>query len=204
MNGAGSELPNFPLEEYRRRLKMANGTIINVMDKFPEEKSRLEFVNVMQRYGAHEFDIRSKPIYHIPRRDMSKFKKKFPPKKALRNVALEPSMVEFIINSETSWELLNFAMTMQVPDEHFYPTIMEKAIEAGAIKAVKANDVCMRATIWIYNGKPFCNGKTIRNICNFDLKDLKGVRETNCLTLNKFNLDVDPIAVMCQLKYLRD
>ena len=45
----------------------------------------------------------------------------------------------------------------------------------------------------------------IRDICNFGALDLPRVRETGqqCLTGNKFNLEVDASAVFCQMKQLR-
>ena len=43
-----------------------------------------------------------------------------------------------------------------------------------------------------------CYGKWIRQICNFGLGDLPRLESSSCLTANKFNLDVDPLAAVCQ------
>lgn len=49
-----------------------------------------------------------------------------------------------------------------------------------------------------------CKGKVIRQICHLSTADLPTVREdaaaSNCFMANKFNMDVDPVAVLCQAK----
>ncbi len=49
-----------------------------------------------------------------------------------------------------------------------------------------------------------CAGKVIKSICNFGAGDLAEMwaeaDEERCLSANKFNLNVDPVAVVCQAK----
>ncbi len=51
-----------------------------------------------------------------------------------------------------------------------------------------------------------CTGQTIRSICNFGTADLPEMwaeaAAERCMTANKFNLDVDPVAVICHAKHV--
>ena len=47
-----------------------------------------------------------------------------------------------------------------------------------------------------------CHGKFIRNVCNFGVEDLPALRERFELFLNKFLLDLEPLAVDCLEEYL--
>ena len=53
-------------------------------------------------------------------------------------------------------------------------------------------------------GPPSCFGAISKRICNFATNDLSRMWEENkqrrCFTANKLNLDVDPVAVVCQSK----
>ena len=55
-------------------------------------------------------------------------------------------------------------------------------------------------------GPPSCFGLISKRICNFATNDLSRMWEENkrrrCFTANKLNLDVDPVAVVCQSKAL--
>ncbi|XP_059079306.1 beta-1,3-galactosyl-O-glycosyl-glycoprotein beta-1,6-N-acetylglucosaminyltransferase-like [Tigriopus californicus] len=60
--------------------------------------------------------------------------------------------------------------------------------------------VCLRKSLWYY---PECKGRQIRRMCHFGVEDLDLVRKGNCLFGNKFNINVDVAAIMCQIKELR-
>ena len=57
---------------------------------------------------------------------------------------------------------------------------------------------CVRYTEWY--GKPTCAGRVIRDICNFGIQDLPRLSLSRCLIANKFNIDVDPLAIFCHVK----
>ena len=57
--------------------------------------------------------------------------------------------------------------------------------------------------MWIYSDKHDCHGQVGNAICNFAVGDLETIRNSNCLTANKFNLKVDATAVLCQLQYIK-
>ena len=59
--------------------------------------------------------------------------------------------------------------------------------------------ICYRATMWRYKK---CEGKVIRQICNFGIGDLPKARSQGCLIGNKFSSDVDSLAPLCQMKEL--
>ncbi len=85
------------------------------------------------------------------------------------------------------------------------------------------NGFCQRLTFWENSGHP-CAGKHLHGICQFTLADLPYIekhnsidmKETklktnhqntnkkiqNCFIANKFSLDVDPLAVLCQARRL--
>ena len=52
------------------------------------------------------------------------------------------------------------------------------------------------------------NDKVLRGVCNFGTGDLprlwfeNGAGGRRCLTANKFDLNVDPVAVVCQAKHV--
>ncbi len=56
-------------------------------------------------------------------------------------------------------------------------------------------DVCVRESWWYSDT---CKGQTVNAICNFGLADLTRLRSSKCFLANKFNLQVDPMAVACQ------
>ncbi len=74
------------------------------------------------------------------------------------------------------------------------------------LKTDHSHGGCVRLSWWIYgeNSKHKCSGRTVRAVCNFGVGDLPQVwreaDEDGCLTANKFNLNVDPAAVVCQAK----
>ena len=63
------------------------------------------------------------------------------------------------------------------------------------------NNICYRTSMWMTPDKT-CYGKDIRQVCVFSMRDLPEIRERPCLIANKFGIDVDPIAILCQVKLL--
>ena len=116
-------------------------------------------------------------------------------------------MTEFMLNDQSSFDLQNWLQYTHVPDEHFYSTLAIYALSNNLINGnIYTENECVRFSLWIYYSKEEeekCDGKVIRSICNFGYKDLHKIRQSNCLSANKFNLDVDPMAVFCQMNYLK-
>ena len=71
---------------------------------------------------------------------------------------------------------------------------------------------CFRWSWWLFFAQnqrpPFCHGQVKRGVCNFGVADLRrlwadnGAGGRRCFTANKFDLSVDPLAVMCHAKHL--
>lgn len=57
---------------------------------------------------------------------------------------------------------------------------------------------CARYSLWDPYGE-LCSGKALRSICNFGVEDLPRAKASKCLLGNKFNFDVSPAAVLCQV-----
>ena len=60
--------------------------------------------------------------------------------------------------------------------------------------------VCLRKSLWYY---PECKGRQIRRMCHFGVEDLPLARKGECLFGNKFNINVDVSAIVCQIKEIR-
>ena len=65
-------------------------------------------------------------------------------------------------------------------------------------------EVCPRYSMW-KGGGDICQGQYKRDICNLallDLPNLKSGYASTCLVANKFDLDVDPLAVSCWTQHI--
>ena len=63
--------------------------------------------------------------------------------------------------------------------------------------------VCPRYSMW--EGDGICHGQYKRDICNLGLLDLPKLKSgyaSTCLVANKFDLDVDPLAVSCWTQHI--
>ena len=64
-------------------------------------------------------------------------------------------------------------------------------------------EVCPRYSMW--EGGGICQGEYKRDICNLGLLDLPKLKSgyaSTCLVANKFDLDVDPLAVSCWTQHI--
>lgn len=202
LNPAGTELPVMPVEAFRAKLKEAKGSIIDVAQLSNSElEKRIKKKWQMKRNGPGQYDLH---LEEIPYGKGFAKPKEVNIRKGSKNVALERKMVEFVVNDPISWQLENYLSSTRVPDEHFYQSLIEVAKSKAAMRTPKDYyDVkYLRYSVWQSSGE-HCHGQMIREVCNFAVKDLKGVQRANSLTANKFNLDVDPLAVLCHLKYLK-
>lgn len=60
---------------------------------------------------------------------------------------------------------------------------------------------CVRFSKWYSSN---CTGASVHAVCNFGVGDLGEIRVSPCLVANKFNVDVDAAALLCQAKYLSE
>ena len=143
--------------------------------------------------------------------------------KGVRNVILSSKDADFIVNHQVAKVMLDWFSLGSFTEEHFYSTIIrfrldnnnmvsqntsaEKVSKNSAGISFTSGDtlhgICPRYTDW---GCQNCFGQCYRTICNFHSLDLVKIDEdsTECLIANKFNLNVDPLAVSQQwIKVLR-
>jgi hypothetical protein len=136
--------------------------------------------------------------------------------KGIRNVILSSNDADFVINSPVAKKIFDWMQLGTFTEELFYATVIRFRVDSisktviqntttdilsknsGGIAFTSGDTlhgICPRYTSW---GCLKCFGKCINAICNFHMMDLdkiKGDDTTDCLVANKFNLDVDPMAV---------
>ena len=64
-------------------------------------------------------------------------------------------------------------------------------------------DICPRYSMW--EGDDICHGQYKRDICNLGLLDLPKLKSgypAKCLMVNKFDLNVDPLAISCWTQHI--
>ena len=146
--------------------------------------------------------------------------------KGIKNVILSTRDTEFLINSQMSRQLYAWFKDTDFPEEHFLPTLIRITInphtlsirqnqssefiyqDIGGLTYTEGNTLnglCPRYTTWMKRydcvNNIGCFGKCLNSICNLHTLDLEKISdvESECLILNKFNVDVDPSAVSFQL-----
>ena len=102
---------------------------------------------------------------------------------------------------------------MFAPEESFYSTLIKvvdfedlaEGPDAKVVQDLNKDSLfghCTDSIWWTYDFEE-CKGKTINGVCNFAVEDLPRIRENqggNCIMANKFRLDVDAAAVVCQMR----
>ena len=154
------------------------------------------------------------------------YKKQKPPKnitlrKGSKNVALPRAFADAILRNNFAWEYYDWLSDTWIPDEHFYSTLasiknlsadgksIEQDLEEITYNMNASDPRCVRESWWGGN----CEGESIRSICNFGVNDLKEVRQSEkadganrttskCFFANKFSLEVDPMAPLCQYVHM--
>ena len=143
--------------------------------------------------------------------------------KGVRNVILSSKDADFIVNHPVAKVMLDWFSLGSFTEEHFYSTVIRFRVDNNDIvsqnisaEEIRKNSagmtftsgdtlhgICPRFTDW---GCQNCFGQCYRTICNFHSLDLVKIDEdsTECLIANKFNLNVDPLAVSQQwIKVMR-
>ena len=94
--------------------------------------------------------------------------------KGSKNVALERSMVKLIVNNPISWALENYLRSAFIADEHFYQSLIDYALKVKAVRLPNEDfDIAyVRHSVWESAGDKICDGKMIREVCNFAVGDL--------------------------------
>ena len=145
--------------------------------------------------------------------------------KGLKNVILSYRDTEFLINHPFSRQLYDWFIETDFPEEHFLPTLIRISIDPNTLMIHQnqsadflyqdsggltyttgdtLHGLCPRFTQWMDRYDCIndigCFGECLNTICNLHTLDLDKIspQTTDCLIANKFNLDVDPMAVTFQ------
>ncbi|XP_019735008.1 beta-1,3-galactosyl-O-glycosyl-glycoprotein beta-1,6-N-acetylglucosaminyltransferase 7 [Hippocampus comes] len=120
--------------------------------------------------------------------------------------ALTRGFVNFVLESPKARDLLEWSRDTYSPDEHYWVTLnhvreapgsnMDGGWEGG-IRAIKWEDQIGKA----HDG---CNGRYVRSICIYGVKDLPWLIRTNHMFANKFENDFLPEALDCLEQWHRN
>lgn len=224
-NLAGSELPLVPVEEITRRLALnpqyAGVESYSIKDAVNRERFLYSFaLGASQSFFSEYYPVYPKSTQNL---------KSKPPfnltiYKGSKNILASRKFVKFLLYHPVAKHMLRWSSDMMIPDESFYATLSRissieprtytNATDENVEKIFKvvqnkmdhrighASKMCPRLSLW---SPPRCHGRVIRFICNIGLYDLPYLyKEGNneCMFVNKFNLDVDPLAVICQANHV--
>ena len=207
MNMAGSELPLKTIPEMRDILKGVKDWIILGGPAENGYKDRLYNSYRMVRMRSDQFALKYRRDPYHPNRAKAPYGIKV--FKGSRNNVVSFDKSEFLVKHEVSIEYGNWIQDMFIADELFFPTLLRiskvekvngewKVTQDLEMKEDK--HLCSRTSIWYHP----CKGKVINEICNVAAPDLEQLRSPGCFIGNKFSLNVDATAVLCQLKELVD
>ena len=145
--------------------------------------------------------------------------------KGLKNVILSARDTDFLINHQVSRQLYDWFKDTDFPEEHFLPTLIRIRVDPDTLMLYQnqtakilyqdpggltytngdtLHGICPRFTYWMQRydciNNIGCYGECVNSICNLHTLDLSKISDqsTDCLIANKFNLDIDPMAVTFQ------
>nr|XP_033782812.1 beta-1,3-galactosyl-O-glycosyl-glycoprotein beta-1,6-N-acetylglucosaminyltransferase [Geotrypetes seraphini]XP_033782820.1 beta-1,3-galactosyl-O-glycosyl-glycoprotein beta-1,6-N-acetylglucosaminyltransferase [Geotrypetes seraphini]XP_033782829.1 beta-1,3-galactosyl-O-glycosyl-glycoprotein beta-1,6-N-acetylglucosaminyltransferase [Geotrypetes seraphini]XP_033782838.1 beta-1,3-galactosyl-O-glycosyl-glycoprotein beta-1,6-N-acetylglucosaminyltransferase [Geotrypetes seraphini] len=125
--------------------------------------------------------------------------------------------VECVLENTNIEKFIEWAKDTYSPDEYLWATIQRIPEVPGSVPANEKYDISdmnsvARFVKWQYlegdvsNGAPYppCNGLHVRSICVFGVGDLDWILQNHHFFANKFDTDVDAIAIQCLEEHLRD
>ena len=115
----------------------------------------------------------------------------------------------FMLFSKVGKEFRSWVQDIKAPEEFFYATLaridQKSAENPGRFSVVQdfdkdtTNGFCPRFSNW---NDTTCHGLMKRWICNFAMGDVPVSLTSGCIWMNKFDLVVDPQAVVCVREFL--
>eukprot|EP00094_Tigriopus_californicus_P011655 TCALIF_11260-PA protein Name:"Similar to GCNT3 Beta-1,3-galactosyl-O-glycosyl-glycoprotein beta-1,6-N-acetylglucosaminyltransferase 3 (Ovis aries)" AED:0.17 eAED:0.20 QI:0/0/0/0.75/1/1/4/0/360 len=216
MNTAGTELPNVAYGTIEATAKQANGQ--NVMDRHPIEKKflpRVDRYHIFRRFGPNKYDL----AWHATRYALPKPPFGIKIFKGLKNVLISRRFATFALYHPIAQDFRDWIEDVGIPDEIFFHSLESMGqIEQDNITTFLDWNMASlkygmtRYTEWENSKTPLispfskrvCYGKIIRWLCNFGVADLPRVWKAKALMINKFNLNVDPLAPLCQWRHVWD
>ncbi|KAM8887361.1 beta-1,3-galactosyl-O-glycosyl-glycoprotein beta-1,6-N-acetylglucosaminyltransferase-like isoform 1-T2 [Spinachia spinachia] len=127
-------------------------------------------------------------------------------------IVVSRGFVRSVLEDNRIPPLIEWAKDTFVPDETFWATIQRLPGVPGSKRPHPKYDMTdvnaiVRIVKWqghegtVY---PECHGHHVRGVCVYGFGDLQWLLEQHHLFANKFDLEIDPIAVYCLEKYLRE
>ena len=220
MNLAGSELPIHPLGIIEYTINNTLGIEHSFVwsNPMPENERRfIEFKHELNLESTIELQGHESRYVQIPREVPGMIKKDPPPLnltifKGFKNVILSRPKVQFLLNNPVPIEFRKWLEDTMIPDEHFYATLIRVQFNKETGKVVQdlrpnltRTDICPRYSLWEGGHAHGCHGHYKRDICNLGLLDLAMLMSgepSTCLMVNKFDLDVDPLAASCWTQHI--
>ena len=216
---AGSELPILSYSRFHNKISQNLGKGESSLESFPISNNNLQNRFSKQLSVDHNstFDKISPHIFQLPYNKTTNITLQV--FKGSRNVILSAKDANFIMNHPVSRYLYYWFLQASNAEEHFYATMIRINVDPGTNmitqntsgKVLRKNSaqitftegntlhgLCPRYALW---GCVGCHGQCYNAVCNFHRLDLDKIAKnsTDCLMANKFNLEVDPLAVTLHL-----
>ncbi|XP_067824233.1 beta-1,3-galactosyl-O-glycosyl-glycoprotein beta-1,6-N-acetylglucosaminyltransferase-like [Heptranchias perlo] len=131
-------------------------------------------------------------------------------------IVVSRSFVEHILKDPIVKQLIEWSKDTYSPDEFIWATLQRMPSVPGSEPSHPKYDVSdmrsmARLVKWKYlegdvtKGKPYplCTGSHRRSVCIYGAGDLNWILQQHHLFANKFDADVDPIALQCLEQYIR-
>ncbi|XP_041112061.1 beta-1,3-galactosyl-O-glycosyl-glycoprotein beta-1,6-N-acetylglucosaminyltransferase-like [Polyodon spathula] len=131
-------------------------------------------------------------------------------------IVVSRSFIEYILEDQKILKFMDWANDTYSPDEFLWATLQRTPGVPGSIPVNSKYDVTdmnsvSRFVKWSYHEGsmskgamyPPCAGVHVRSVCVYGAGDLNHMLQQHHLFANKFDTDVDPIAIQCLEKHLR-
>ncbi|OWF45617.1 beta-1,3-galactosyl-O-glycosyl-glycoprotein beta-1,6-N-acetylglucosaminyltransferase-like [Mizuhopecten yessoensis] len=190
--------------------------------QFPLKTNR-ELVKILRLYnGANDIEGITEPGRMMSARYKTKFvvigkklhntgkKKEDPPHnisvvKGSAYGIFSRKFVDFILNNQTSKDLLVWLEEVKSPDEYYWATLHhDQNVRApGGYTGVPDKKPWL-ATYAIWGGVSVCRGRFVRGVCVYGAGDLQELVSRKEIFANKFYYDYQPMALACMEEWLRN
>ncbi|XP_052791269.1 beta-1,3-galactosyl-O-glycosyl-glycoprotein beta-1,6-N-acetylglucosaminyltransferase-like [Mya arenaria] len=116
------------------------------------------------------------------------------------------AFVEWMLQSKTARELLDWMRDVYSPDEYYWATLQynQNLGTPGSHYSGKPDNKPWLAVHAAWGGVDQCKGKYVRGVCVFGLGDLAALAQKRHLFVNKFYLEYQPRALECLEEWLHN
>ncbi|XP_075684389.1 beta-1,3-galactosyl-O-glycosyl-glycoprotein beta-1,6-N-acetylglucosaminyltransferase [Rhinoderma darwinii] len=200
---------DFPIKSNREMVQMLqalNGENSLETEKMPPHKEvRWRKHYEITAHGIQKTDVNKEPPpFHVPMFSGSAY------------FVLSRAFVSQVLENDKIRTFLEWSKDTYSPDEFLWATLHRYPELPGSVPANSKYDVSDMNSIarfvkWEYlegdvaKGAPYppCSGSHVRSVCVFGAGDLQFMLRKHHLFANKFDMDVDPIAIQCLEEQLR-